>query len=234
MTNQFSFGQKLQSKLRGSFRRLLQFFQWFPARLRRLIQHLIGFRKQAPGVWMVECLVMTLDLLGLAEFYETLADWIKWNTRPLTAEERKIGQAIFGESLDWERVRIDNRAYLGPRQQNICYVSGYTINSWGEMSGALLVHELTHVWQFHHFGLVYIPRALRAYHSDIGYNYGGYEALRRVQTSGGGLTDFNYEQQGDIIADYYRLRIGRPPQWGFAGMDALPVYDYFLKDLDRS
>ena len=234
MENHFSYGQKVQSKLGGSLRRILQYVRWLPVRVGRLLQHFVNIRKNRPIVWLTDCMMMILDLLGLAEWYETLADWIKWNTRPLTAEERKIGQAIFGESLDWERVRIDTRAYLGPRQSAICYVSGYTINSWGEMTGPLLVHELTHVWQFHHFGLAYIPRALRAYHSEAGYNYGGHEVLHQVQTKGGQLTDFNYEQQGDIIADYYRLRIGRPPQWGFAGMDALPVYEYFLEDLHRT
>lgn len=234
MYQRVSFGQKIQSKLQGSLRRCFHFFRWFPTRTRRLLRHFTAIREQSTGRWLIELTVMIFDLLGLAEIYETLADWIKWNTRPLTTEERRIGQSIFGESLDWERVRIDNRAYLGPRQYQVCYVSGYTINSWGEMPGALLVHELTHVWQFHHFGLAYIPRALRAYHSEIGYDYGGAAALERVRTGGGQITDFNYEQQGDIMADYYRLRIGRPPQWGFAGMDALPVYEYFLKDLQRS
>jgi len=234
MNHPFSFREKLRSKLRGSLRRSLHFLQWFPRRARRLVLHMVRPEKQAPGVWAVDLIMLFLDLIGIAEFYETLADWIKWNTRPLTAEERRIGQSIFGESLDWERVRIDDKAMLGPKQHKICYVSGYTINSWGAMHGALLVHELTHVWQYHHFGLAYIPRALRAYHSGIGYDYGGQEELRRVRTAGGCLTDFNYEQQGDIIADYYRLRIGRPPQWGFAGMDDLPLYAYFLKDLQRT
>ena len=181
--------------------------------------------------WWLELLCYVLDWLALMEWYEMLTDVFKWNTRPLTAEEIAVGREVFGESLAWDRVRIDERAWLGPRQYGMCYVSGYTINSWGPMSNPLLVHELMHVWQYHHTGLVYIPRALRAYHSAEGYNYGGashLQALRRQQAS---LQALNYEQQGDLVADYYRLTKGMPPQWGFAGMDALPIYRYFVRQL---
>lgn len=226
------------AKWSGVSLRLQHAIRWWPRRARRLAGHFgtgLAFRQKCTPVgilrWWLELGCYLLDLLALGEIYETLADLCKWRTRPLTPDEIAVGREVFGESLIWKRVRIDERAWLGPRQYGLCYVSGYTINSWGPMSNPLLVHELMHVWQYHYAGLVYIPRALRAYHSKEGYNYGGttrLQALRRQQAT---LDDLNYEQQGDLVADYYRLTKGMPPQWGFAGMDALPVYRYFVRQL---
>jgi len=228
------------AKWSGSSLRLQHAVRWLPRRLGRLGRHLrsgLAFRQKPTRMgmlhWWLEVVCFLLDVLALGEIYETLADLIKWKTRPLTSEEIAVGKEVFGESLDWARVRIDERAYVGPRQYGMCYVSGYTINSWGAMSNPLLVHELMHVWQYHHRGLVYIPRALRAYHSTEGYNYGGATRLTRLYRCDATLQDLNYEQQGDVVADYYRLTKGMPPQWGFAGMDALPIYRYFIRQLQE-
>lgn len=226
----------IAAKWSGLVRRLVHVYAFFPQRARRLGGQFSALRQKKPrswGWWILETGILFLDLLGAMDLYETVAEWVKWRTRPLTDAEIQTGRDVFGDSLDWRRVRIDDRAWLGPRQWRLCYVSGYTINSWGPMSNPLLVHELMHVWQYHHRGLVYIPRALRAYHSKEGYNYGGVEQLRQLYRADCGIDALNYEQQGDLVADYYRLTRGLPPQWGFAGMDALPIYRYFLQDIRR-
>lgn len=226
----------IADKWSGLVRRLVHVYAFFPQRARRLGGQFLALRQKKPrswGWWLLETGILLLDLLGVMDHYESVAEWVKWRTRPLTDAEIRIGREVFGDSLDWRRVRIDDRAWLGPRQWRLCYVSGYTINSWGPMSNPLLVHELMHVWQYHHRGLVYIPRALRAYRSAEGYNYGGVEQLRQLYQADCGIEALNYEQQGDLVADYYRLTKGLPPQWGFAGMDALPIYRYFLQSIRR-
>ena len=107
---------------------------------------------------------------------------------------------IFGDTIQYDRVRIDERAVLGPPQLKICYVSFYTINAWGGMSNALLIHEMVHIWQFQQWGSVYIPRALKAQGSAEGYNYGGAPAVANWARRDGRLEDFNPEQQADLIA----------------------------------
>jgi hypothetical protein len=73
-----------------------------------------------------------------------------------------------------------------------------------------LLHELTHVWQYHHTGSSYITKALR---SQLGkgqkaYDYGGMAGLQAATNANRSLNDFNPEQQGDIARDYYvRLKL---------------------------
>lgn len=220
----------ISSKIKGTALRLKHAVQWFPRRLQRFMRHLLRFCWNDVN-WYIECLYYLLDLLALPELYETLADWIKWRTRPLYPKERELLYPIFGESIDYDRIRIDGGAALGPPQWNICYVSFYTINAWGKMSPFLLIHEVVHVWQFQRLGSIYIPRALRAQWSKEGYNYGGAPRLNNWARRDARITDFNLEQQADIIADYWRLSHGYPTHWGPAGPADLPAYRYFAEQL---
>jgi hypothetical protein len=59
---------------------------------------------------------------------------------------------------------------------------------------------------------VYISEALWAQRWGGGYNYGGLAPLLHY-SQGKGLSAFNFEQQADIIEDYYRWTQGLPLQW---------------------
>ena len=75
-----------------------------------------------------------------------------------------------------------------------------------------IIHELTHVWQYQHFGLIYLPQAIHA-HLVLGTK--AYEYSAKVTLAGRGedlkvewegnkhFHDFNREQQGDITRDFY-------------------------------
>jgi len=190
-------------------------------RLSRLWQHLKRVRHnhsadanvtcllKRPGGYLVDLFFFVLDIIAFGELYETCCDWLKYNTRALNTEERQIVFEIFGDSIDVDRIRIDNLA-LVPKDMRMAYVGVYTINHFGKMSEDLFVHELIHIWQYEHQGSVYIPRALRAQRSDAGYNYGGAKALK---SGGAELLSYNYEQQGDILADYWRAKHNRPTKW---------------------
>lgn len=232
---------KLIFKLYHVILRLGDVIFYFPVRLGRIIRHLsngvkrLGTPLEKPVnailFWWVETLLMLLDLIGFAEAYESIAEFIKPNTRPLRSWEHELGKRIYGNSIRWHRVRIDEAAWLGPKQYQLCYVSGFAINSWGSMDNALLIHELMHVWQYQRIGLVYIAKALRAYHSPENYNYGGLDALRKIKAEEGDIWAFNLEQQGDIMADYYRISENSAPQWGKANLYDLPVYAYFAQQV---
>jgi len=169
-------------------------------------------------------MIYLLELSGVGEIYETLTDFLKFNTRAMTEREISVARSIFGNQINYRRVRLDAYAYLGPRQQNICYVSFYLINSWGNMSDALLIHELVHIWQYEQMGAIYMPRALVAQTSHTGYDYGGIHGLRNALRMTGDLRTFNLEQQGDIVADYFRIRNGQAPEWGNGQPKHLAIY----------
>jgi len=139
-----------------------------------------------------------------------------------------MAKEIFGNAINYDRIRIDESAYLGPKQQQICYVSFYIINSWGKMQNSILIHELVHVWQYENMGAVYIPRALWAQTTDEGYNYGGLENLVIALSENKTIYDFNLEQQGDIIADYFRVKNGYSPEWGNATVHDLSIYEEII------
>jgi hypothetical protein len=80
---------------------------------------------------------------------------------------------------------------------------------FGDM--AWLIHELTHVWQFRQHGYRYAFEAVRKTlrHGAAAYDYGGEEGLNAAAERHASLSDFNPEQQGDIVRDYYlRRRLG--------------------------
>ena len=181
--------------------------------------------------WELACYI--LDTLGISEIYETGCGQYKKATRPLNVYELFMAKEIFGNSINYARVRIDETAEIACKNSQLKYVSFYTINSWGGMSDDIFIHEMVHVWQYENVGAAYIPKALRVHLTEgLGYNYGGLDALKFCREKGGKLLDFNYEQQGDIVADYFRLKSGYLPIWGDATRKDLPVYEYFIDQLN--
>ncbi len=196
-----------------------------PLRWRRL-RALAG--RSLSGLGLLDVLFAGLDFVGLFDLYEAFTSGFFPNTRPLTAEEFRLLEPIFGQSIPYDLIRIDERAYVGPSWASFYYVSFHTINSWRPMNAPTLVHEVVHIWQYTHRGAAYIPRALYAQTTELGYNYGGLEPLRANQQ----LEDFNYEQQADIIEDAFRLANGYQAQWVRGrGAEVLPVYYPYLEEI---
>jgi hypothetical protein len=172
---------------------------------------------------MLRPLIKLLEVFQLDHVYQHLAAHIKRKTRPLTQKEIALGKSIFGEYLDYQAIRIDEHSHTA-RRMKVKYVSFNTINSWGTMSADILLHELTHIWQYQRLGSIYIAEALAAQRSQAGYNYGGITALRHALNENKTLQDFNFEQQGDIVQDYYLILQGFRPQWGTAHRKDAAVY----------
>jgi len=211
--------------LRQRAARLMQHFKnfWSYDGLDRSVS---PFRGKPVG-YLLDLFFFLLDIFWIGELYETVSEWLKYRTRALDAREREIVHTLFGDAVDVDRIRIDEAA-LTAAWSRATYVGIYTINSNGPMSEDLFVHELIHIWQYARLGSVYIPRALRAQRSPEGYNYGGVIEL--------GLGDaewmaYNYEQQGDILADYWRARHGRTTRWddGLVGVDSFMPFVEKLK-----
>ena len=178
---------------------------------------------------LLEAVFLLADLVLVPEILLSLNRLLKPNTRRLTGREITLARAVFGETIDYQSVRIDERAMIGCRQYRFAYVGFNCINCWGKLSDAHFIHELVHVWQFQTLGSLYIPRALWAQRTHGGYNYGGVQALQQALREGRGLSGFNFEQQGDVVADYFCLKNGLQPRWCDANPAYLPVFEAIVK-----
>ena len=176
----------------------------------------------------MEALLLLADCLFLPELLMWLNQVFKSNTRKLTLRETALARSIFGDSIDYQKVRIDEKAHIGCRQYHFAYVGFCVVNTWGRLSDAHFIHEMVHVWQYQRLGSVYIPRALYAQRTPEGYNYGGIAALRQMAEQGRGLADFNFEQQGDVVADYFCLLQGHQPRWCAADRKYLVDFERIL------
>ena len=149
--------------------------------------------------------------------------------RPLRAEELTEVEKVFSIGLDVTRVRIheDNslpdwvgrigaklRRTTQPEHnaitlRNTCYFPVTLATNdpahplWLRDMGWLM-HELTHAWQYQHDGIVYLYQAV---FKSPTYKYAPEgkqdETLRASSKEGKVFRDFNREQQGDIVRDYY-------------------------------
>lgn len=243
-------GRSLWSKIEGAFERLGRWVEKLPSRVRRLysglLEGLLSLRPWSLDWWKSLVKVDTwldllkwlgtraidlLEILGLGEIYETLMDFIKFNTRPLTSNEVSKASRVFGASIDYKLVRIDERAVIGPSFSHREYTSFQTINGWGGMTDDTLMHELVHVWQYEQSGAIYMPQAIHAQVWGAGYNYGGVAGLTAAKTAGQGILSFNREQQAQIVTNFYRIKYGKTPDPGEGTLADLPLYAHFVKDL---
>ena len=123
------------------------------------------------------------------------------NSRPLTKGEIELGRSIFGEAIDYGRVRMVRRKWwpFQPRQVAMAPTGNIHFNPQGDLWSedfsteplsrqGLFIHELTHVWQTQKRGRFYLP-LMR--HPFCKYHY----ALKR----GRRLEDYGLEQQAEIV-----------------------------------
>jgi hypothetical protein len=158
--------------------------------------------------------------------------------RSLSSYESIEAQLVFGASIMYERVTIIEEAawpnWVGrigswfsraevPRNNAVALGNKlyfpkrlFTDNPADPASSlndmAWLIHELTHTWQYQHFGLTYLPQVLWAHlrNGSETYNYGFESGLKKTLTQGGQLKNYNREQQGEIARHYYyRMKQGQ-------------------------
>jgi hypothetical protein len=157
-------------------------------------------------------------------------------SRRLTPGEIATAALLFGDSIDYARVRIHGRRYMPFQPKNCCmtpngsmyfhqscFLDDYTqANLTGQH---WFIHEMAHVWQ-HQLG--YAVRLRGAVRIGLSYDYD--------LAPGKTLADFNMEAQGDLLADYFVLKFLKRPeamrQRRYAGQLALyeQVLSHFLRD----
>jgi Ca2+-binding RTX toxin-like protein len=178
--------------------------------------------------------VDSLEIVGLGEAWEVAFEILKPWQRAMTSDEINVAKSVFGNSIPWDRVRMDEHSLMAWVGRT--HTIGFIINSTDNIDDYTMIHELTHVWQYVTDGLVYIAQAVGAQAGD-GYDYGGVANLRTTKAAGQGLRTFNREQQGQIVADYFNLiKSARAIEatGGYAPAtlrEQLDVYIYFVKEV---
>jgi hypothetical protein len=204
-------------------------FWQYPKRLFRLLTYLFHpfYHWKNGGSMLRSFPILLTDCFFILDIYETVCPFFKKNIRPLREREILKAQNIFGNNIDYRLVRIDERAKILTRSMGVIYVSGNTINSWGKMPDDVFIHELVHIWQYQKFGAGYISCALKAQGSPAGYNYAYTEGWYHKPS----ILNFNAEQQGDLVQDYYRLHYEAKTHWGNYTKADLGLYEKYIDEL---
>lgn len=187
-----------------------------PVRMGRIFMHFsFPFRKKekfpyakSPFVWVMDLLFQLLDLIGVGEVFTFCIIIFLPTVRKLSNEEIVLAQSIFGANIKLNDVWINNKARIGTSKYAHAYVLFNIINTSGPLRSDIFIHELVHIYQYQNYGSLYIGRALQAQASIEGYNYGKGNGLLKAMVEGKHFFEFNFEQQGQILQDYYRQQRG--------------------------
>ena len=133
--------------------------------------------------------------------------------RGLNKTERQEAQKVFGNSLNYDAVRVSDSSklmqiggYARTPYNTIFFPTG-TLDRSDPGYYAWLIHELTHAWQTQHgvSTLTKIKYAVR----KSSYDFGGDAGLEKAIKEGKCFNDFNTEAQGDILEKYYQILTGQ-------------------------
>lgn len=203
----------------------------FPGRVRRLSQ----FAVVGPGGWpgRVHALLCALfDLAGGPEIAQ-LVMHLGMHTTPLSGPEIAAAALVLGPgAIRYGEVRLAEGGVLQlvfRFNGNRAFATWHTVHlprdgAQRRSDLSLLVHELTHVFQYEQVGTRYLGEAVAAQlrQGQACYRYGGPAGLAEAGNRGQRYADFNREAQAQIAQDFYRVRV--------AGEDGA-AYAPFIADL---
>jgi len=144
----------------------------------------------------------------------------KGKKRSLTPGEIAMAKTVFKDAVDYRKVKVhhggwwlffgfQNTAVTPNGEMYFPESTEYYRDDFSKTESgryrALFMHEMTHVWQYQ---LGYpVKRAGMTVTSR------GAEAYEYVLTESRVLADYNMEQQGEIISDYYIICVEEEPMW---------------------
>lgn len=160
----------------------------------------------------------------------------------MTSGEKELVAEVFNESIDLDAVTIYNENYI-PKQRkfvfspdgNIYYPeddSRYAndISTLDINSQALLLHEMTHVWQHQSGRNIHIIGFFQLALKFV--SRGAYDpyTLPSVLPPDRSYHDYNTEQQGDIVRNYFYITKGHR---GRNDETSREVYENIIPFLDK-
>lgn len=131
-----------------------------------------------------------------------------WQLRRLTSGEIALGRTMFGDAIDWQRVRVFQAPRLAfgamvPFGRTIVFSKWRAVVDFSKASASQqgwFVHELTHVWQAAE-GVVLAGAKLGAL---------GQGAYAYKPRTGAKLKNYNIERQAEIARHLFLERVGAP------------------------
>ena len=136
--------------------------------------------------------------------------------RRLSPSEEDVARDVFGDSLDFDRIRLTNLSGIDTRPFTIPTVDNTILINIGNsfdspatavflnkpVEGQLLIHELTHAWQIQHASLEtgYVPGWLcegireQVFIGTVAYNYG---------PPGPPWSSFHLEAQAHMVDEWF-------------------------------
>jgi hypothetical protein len=129
--------------------------------------------------------------------------------RSLSTSEKNLAKSVFGNTINYDLVKITDTLGSGARPWTTNTPPIYTINVGGDYPSLtanddrkrLLIHELAHVWQGQHLVPFTINSA--AHQSLSAINNGGDVASAYSYTVGKPWGQYNVEQQASIVAHWF-------------------------------
>lgn len=131
--------------------------------------------------------------------------WQAGRGRPLSSEEIALARTVFGDSLDYDRIRFIPSEGRGLDWRTVGNTirepPGFTITD--AYMAHTFIHELTHIWQYQQYGSAYISRSL--FENLGGIIATGHRGAAYVYHIEPGRRFFEYdvEQQASIVQDYF-------------------------------
>lgn len=124
--------------------------------------------------------------------------------RALTGAEITLARGVFGTSIDFARVRLNPTDVLQYRTvgNNVRVPRDFTIDD--QLMAEILIHELTHVWQYQHGGTRYLSDSIQ---TQIGAGIRGNRSFAYAYelTPRSSFFDFTPEQQAMIVQNYFAM-----------------------------
>lgn len=166
--------------------------------------------------WLHQLITQLFDLFGGPEIGEFVMHFFARST-PLTSDEITMISSILGQdSLRFGDVRVVEGGifdWVFKVNGNLAFATWHSINlprtgRHTRENLPIMVHELTHVYQYENVGSRYLGEAIYMLiktKRDC-YNYGGRAGLQDACGSGINYCNFNREQQAKITQDFYDLR----------------------------
>ena len=156
--------------------------------------------------------------------------------RKLFPAEIDEAESVFGDTINFDEVRISDKSLVGRvlGANRVAMTIENTIYGHTLMSKELLVHELTHVWQYKNDQLSPVKAGLWQLAITALRQRGNFYRYS-VKPKRRNFREYNFEQQASIMADAYRVLVKNEPpirNANYESGDPLPkeLYDLFLKE----
>ncbi len=164
--------------------------------------------------------------------------------RQLTVGEVTMARQVFKSAIQYDRVKVHKRRFLPGSGDNAMTPFGELyfppaecrddFSQASDHTKVWFIHEMVHVWQYH-LGLCVMCQGLwLGVKGGYGEGAPAY-AYDPVLDQGKRLSEFNMEQQGDLIAHYFdaRFLVNNAGPLHTRRVRLLPFYEAVLADFLR-